>query len=65
MHDGSLPSLRTVVEFYNRGGNDNPWRSRRIGALNLTSQDLDDLVAFLEALDSDQPADVAPKLFPH
>lgn len=65
MHGGPLPSLLAVVEFYNRGGNDIPWRSRRIGALNLTSQDLDDLVAFLQSLDSDQPADVAPMLFPH
>lgn len=64
MHDGSLPSLRAVVEFYNRGGNENPWRSGRIRPLNLTSQDIDDLVAFLHALDSDRPADVAPRLFP-
>lgn len=64
MHDGSVPSLHAVVEFYNRGGNENPWRSGRIRPLNLTSQDIDDLVAFLYALDSDQPADVAPSLFP-
>jgi cytochrome c peroxidase len=64
MHDGSLPSLRAVVEFYNRGGNGNPWRSGRIRPLNLTEQDIDDLVAFLQALDSDKPADVAPSLFP-
>ena len=65
MHDGSLPTLRAVVEFYNRGGNENPWRSQRIRPLNLTSQDVDDLVAFLHALDSDRPADVAPTIFPH
>lgn len=64
MHDGSLPSLRAVVEFYNRGGNENPWRSGRIRPLNLTPDDIDDLVAFLHALDSDRPADVAPRLFP-
>lgn len=64
MHDGSLPSLRAVVEFYNRGGNENPWRSVRIRPLSLTSQDIDDLVAFLHALDSDGPADVAPRFFP-
>ena len=64
MHDGSLPSLRAVVEFYNRGGIDNPWRSERIRPLSLTTQDIDDLVAFLHALDSDRLADAAPTLFP-
>lgn len=64
MHDGSLPSLRAVVEFYNRGGNENPWRSGRLRPLSLTVQDIDDLVAFLHALDSDRPADVAPTRFP-
>lgn len=64
MHDGSLPTLRAVVEFYNRGGNENPWRSPRIRPLNLTSQEVDDLVEFLHALDSDRPADQAPALFP-
>jgi cytochrome c peroxidase len=64
MHDGSLASLRDVVEFYNRGGLANPWRSARLGPLGLSSQEVDDLVAFLNALDSDRPADVAPRHFP-
>ncbi len=64
MHDGSLSSLRAVVEFYNRGGVANPWRSARLVPLGLEPRDVDDLVAFLHALDSDRPADVAPRLFP-
>lgn len=64
MHDGSLSTLRDVVEFYNRGGNANPWRTGRLAPLGLTSADLDDLIAFLEALDSDGVADSAPRLFP-
>lgn len=64
MHDGSLASLRDVVEFYNRGGIANPRRSARLGPLGLTPQEVADLVAFLKALDSDRAADVAPRHFP-
>ena len=28
MHDGSIASLEGVIEFYDRGGNDNPFRDR-------------------------------------
>lgn len=64
MHDGSLATLREVVEFYNRGGNENPWRSRRLGALGLTAQDVEDLVAFLESLDGEGYQDRPPRYFP-
>lgn len=64
MHDGSLATLRDVVEFYNRGGIDNPWRSGRIGPLGLSPADVDDLVAFLRTLDSRATPMQAPHLFP-
>lgn len=64
MHDGSLTTLREVVEFYNRGGNDNPWRSLRLAPLGLTAREMNDLVAFLEALESPGEVDRAPRLFP-
>ena len=64
MHDGSVATLRDVVEFYNRGGNPNPWQSQRVRPLGLTAAELDDLVAFLQALDSPAPADHAPRMFP-
>ncbi len=64
MHDGSLATLRDVVAFYGRGGTPNPWRTQRLRPLGLTAQDIDDLIAFLEALDSDRVADVAPRVFP-
>lgn len=64
MHDGSLASLREVVEFYNRGGIANPWRSRRLGALGLTAREVEDLVAFLQALDGEGYQDRAPRFFP-
>lgn len=50
MHDGSKRTLREVVEFYNRGGFMNPWLSKEIVPLNLTTAEQDDLVAFLKSL---------------
>lgn len=48
MHDGSLRTLREVVEHYNKGGSPNPWQSDRIRPLKLTSEEIDDLVRFME-----------------
>ncbi|MDP2319015.1 MAG: cytochrome c peroxidase [Acidobacteriota bacterium] len=64
MHDGSLATLRDVVEFYNRGGNRNPWQSRRIVPLGLTAEEVDELVAFLEALNGEGYEDRPPRYFP-
>lgn len=64
MHDGSLVTLRDVVEFYNRGGNRNPWQSRRLSPLGLTADQVDDLVTFLRSLDSESGEERAPRLFP-
>jgi cytochrome c peroxidase len=50
MHDGSLATLRDVVEFYNRGGNVNPHLDERIRPLNLTAEELGFLEAFLKAM---------------
>jgi cytochrome c peroxidase len=63
MQDGSLATLRDVVELYNRGG-DHSKRSGRIRPLGLTPQDVDALVAFLETLDGEGYQDQAPKYFP-
>ena len=58
MHDGNLKTLREVVEHYNNGGvtNEgdrvNDFISGGIRPLNLTEQQIDDLVAFMEALTS-------------
>ncbi len=50
MHDGSIPTLREVVEFYDRGGVPNPLLDPRIRPLGLSEREIDDLVAFLESL---------------
>lgn len=53
MHDGSMATLRDVVEFYDRGGGTNPNLDRRLKPLALTPREIDDLVAYLRALSSD------------
>lgn len=51
MHDGSIKTLREVVEFYNRGGEPkDPKLSSKLKPLELSEKDIDALVAFLEAI---------------
>jgi cytochrome c peroxidase len=64
MHDGSIHTLREVVEYYNRGANPNPWLSAFIHPLGLTPAEMDDLVAFLEALNGEGWQDRGPTRFP-
>ena len=47
MHDGSLATMREVVEHYNRGGIENPWLSEKIFPLDLTEQETDELIHFV------------------
>lgn len=53
MHDGSEATLRQVVAFYNKGGIKNQWLSAEIKPLNLSEQEITDVVGFLEALSAD------------
>jgi len=50
MHDGSMKTLREVVEFYNKGAGKNSHLDPKIEKLNLSEKDIDNLVAFLKAL---------------
>ena len=58
MHDGSLATLRDVVVHYNNGGvtiaggEVNDFLSGGIRPLDLSDQEIDDLVAYMEALTS-------------
>ena len=49
MHDGSLPTLDAVVDFFDRGG-DHPEADERIQPLGLRERQKADLVAFLRSL---------------
>jgi cytochrome c peroxidase len=48
MHDGSEATLEAVVEYYNKGGNSNPYLDESIFPLNLNDQDKADLITFLK-----------------
>lgn len=53
MHNGSLSTIRDVVEFYNEGGVPNELISPLIRPLALTAEEVDDLTAFLNSLTGD------------
>ena len=60
MHDGSLKTLKEVVDFYAGGGNSNPYLDPEMKKIHLTAEDRADLVEFLQSLTGDMPPDVGP-----
>jgi cytochrome c peroxidase len=50
MHDGSIPTIDLVIEYYNRGGQQNPALDTRLHPLHLSVGERRDLAAFLSAL---------------
>ncbi len=66
MHDGSIATLRDVVVHYNNGGVThegdpvNDFLSGGIRPLNLEDEQIDDLVAFMEALTSPKYSKAPP-----
>jgi cytochrome c peroxidase len=50
MHDGSLATLEAVIEFYDRGGVDNPEKSPLVAPLGLSADERAALAAFLRSL---------------
>lgn len=64
MHDGSVATLKEVVKLYNQGGHPNPWLDTKMAPLDLTEEQEDALVAFMEALNGEGYADTPPTVFP-
>lgn len=60
MHDGSLKTLKEVVDFYAGGGNSNPYLDTEMRSIALTGQDRVDLVEFLKSLTGEVPPNVGP-----
>ena len=50
MHNGSISSLREVIDRYNRGGMGHPATDARIVPLGLSDDECADLEAFLRSL---------------
>lgn len=62
MHDGSLETLKDVVQYYNVGGGDHENKSDLVKPLNLTEKEVDALVAFLESLSGEIPNVETPEI---
>jgi cytochrome c peroxidase len=56
MHDGSQQTLEEVVEHYAKGGTPNPHLSDKMKKLDLTDQDKQDLVAFMQSCTGSFPS---------
>jgi cytochrome c peroxidase len=54
LHNGSILTLREVIERYNRGGYPHPNKDTLLRALGLSALDCADLEAFLRALTDDR-----------
>ncbi len=63
MHDGSLPTLRSVIEFYNKGGVPNVTSSPLIKPLNLSDSEMNALVAFMNTLNGSNVAEIISDAF--
>lgn len=63
MHNGSLTTVREVVEFYNRGGVANENLDPLIKPLQLTDAEIDDLAAFLTTLTGDNVQELVADAF--
>jgi cytochrome c peroxidase len=50
MHDGALKTLKEVIDVYDQGGRGHPNTDSVITPLGLTSEEKQDLLAYLEAL---------------
>ncbi len=64
MHDGSLATLREVVDFYDQGGLPNAHVDPVIKPLKLTEQEKKDLVEFMESLNGEGWNVTPPTQFP-
>ena len=65
MHDGRLKTLAEVVDYYNQGGNPNPWLDEELFPLKLTAEQRADLVTFLkEGLASQSYPNIQPPELP-
>lgn len=62
MHNGSLPNIEAVISHYVTGGEARPSLSALMQPLDLTDQQVSDLVAFLASLTAEEEAVASPVL---
>ena len=67
MHNGAFFDLTEVLEFYNEGGGENEFaanKTKLLKPLNLTDEEIEDLIAFIESLSGPEIKMQTPKLPP-
>ncbi|TAL08636.1 MAG: c-type cytochrome [Nitrospirae bacterium] len=64
MHDGRFLTLKEVIDFYDKGGIQNPHLSNLIIPLNLTDQEKADLVEYMRSLNGEGLQMAPPVEFP-
>ena len=67
-HNGSFFDLTEVVEFYNEGGGENEFaanKTKLLKPLNLSDEEIEDIVAFLESLSGPEIKMQTPRLPPY
>ncbi len=68
MHNGAFWDLEEVVQFYNEGGGENDFAANKTGLikpLDLSDEEVEDLIAFLESLSGEEITMSTPKLPPY
>lgn len=67
MHNGAFVTLEEVVDFYDRGGDDDPFgtKSDLVKPLHLSAQEKSELVGFLDALSGKELRPPRPTLPPY
>lgn len=60
MHDGSVKTLKEVVDFYAGKGNSNPYLDKEMQQIQLNNQERADLVEFLKSLTGSMPPNSGP-----
>ncbi len=53
MHDGTFSTLEEVIDYYDRGGNKNPFLDAELRPLGLSDTEKQALLAFLRSLNGD------------
>ena len=57
MHDDSIATLEDVIEFYDWGGNPNPYLDPELRRLRLTAEEKEALLSFLKSLSGEISGD--------
>jgi cytochrome c peroxidase len=62
MHSGKFATLKSVMKHYLTGGIDRPSRSPQLMAIDLSDQEVDDLIAFMATLTGEKQVVTLPVL---